>query len=601
MSRDAYLARLGAGGWSEEISALAEDLTITETYFFRHAEQFRALAELALPERVAARGDATRLRLLSVGCSSGEEAYTLAIVARQVQPDPNWIVSVVGLDANPVMLRKAAAGALFGLVAARDSGRGTAEMVPPAATGRTRWTPRCVTGCGSKQHNVADEDPVLWRPDQYDVIFCRNVLMYLTPAAHAALVQRMTRSLAPGGYLFLGHTDSLGNQPDGLELRHSHYDVLLPAAGHADAGPGTRGRTVAAVPGAAPADAAADRRIRPDPGAGAEERFAEALAEVERAAPAQPRDLLLRGVLLAQAGRLDEAEMVVRGLLDADGLYADAHHLLGVCLEGGAAVDVAIEHYRLAAYLDPAFAMPRLRLGLLARRRGDDRAAAAELDRALDLLREEREDRILLFGGGFGRIVADHPVPCRTGRVRGARMSPNLVSDRLAGAARRLRPLVRRAGPRGTTSSTTSCSQSRLAGARTRCACRQTAGLHPGPAGDAAARPAGARCSAGRFPRQRSCPSTTWPHCSGIRCRSGRAGWCWPPATPPLALAFHELDGHVRVPADSIITEAGARGRASARHGPAGRRHPADRGPAGRPGRGAHLDRILRHGEERQT
>jgi chemotaxis protein methyltransferase CheR len=137
-----------------------------------------------------------------------------------------------------------------------------------------------------------------------------------------------------------------------------------------------------------------------------DERFAEALAVVEAGRPdrAQPGDLLLHGILLAQAGRLEEAEILARRLLDADGLYADAHQLLAVCLEGGAAVDVAIGHYRLAAYLDPAFAMPRLRLGLLLRRRGDHREAATELERALHLLRAEPDIRILLFGGGFGRI-----------------------------------------------------------------------------------------------------------------------------------------------------------------------------------------------------
>jgi chemotaxis protein methyltransferase CheR len=137
------------------------------------------------------------------------------------------------------------------------------------------------------------------------------------------------------------------------------------------------------------------------------ERFTEALAIVEATMPARPEpdDLLLHGVLLAQAGRFDAAEMVCRRLLDIDGLHADGHHLLGVCLEGGAAVDVAVGHYRLAAHVDPAFAMPRLRLGLLARRRGDDRTAGAELERALKLLRHERDERVALFGGGFGRIA----------------------------------------------------------------------------------------------------------------------------------------------------------------------------------------------------
>jgi chemotaxis protein methyltransferase CheR len=114
---------------------------------------------------------------------------------------------------------------------------------------------------------------------------------------------------------------------------------------------------------------------------------------------------LLHGVLLAQSGRIDEAIATARQLIDDDGLDADARQLHAVCLEGAGAPDTAVEQYRAAAYLDPGFALPRLRLGQLARRIGDERAAAGELGRALALLAEEDDLRILLFGGGFGRIA----------------------------------------------------------------------------------------------------------------------------------------------------------------------------------------------------
>jgi chemotaxis protein methyltransferase CheR len=237
------------------------------------------------------------------------------------------------------------------------------------------------------------------------VVFCRNLLMYLNPATHAALIARMTGALAPGGFLFLGHTDSLGSRPAGLESRQSHHTFYYrrPTA------------TAPVVPVIRPEPA--PRREMPvttgpdlyerTMGLLIAERFGEALAVVEAGLGDRPppRNLLLHAVLLAHAGRLDEAEMVCRRLLDTDGLYADAHHLLAVCLEDGASAEVAIGHYRLAAYLDATFAMPRLRLGLLARRRGDHRTAHPELDRALILLRDERDERIALFGGGFGRIA----------------------------------------------------------------------------------------------------------------------------------------------------------------------------------------------------
>lgn len=420
MSLDAYLTRLGAGGWPEELSAIAEDLTITETYFFRHGEQFRALEQVALPDRIAARGSQRLLRMLSVGCSSGEEAYTLAIVARDAQSDPNWVVSVLGLDANPAMLRKA--------TSARYSAWSLRET--PDAVRQSRFHPRDssyevdarIRACVAfRQYNVAEDDADLWRREQYDVIFCRNLLMYLTPDTASSLIARMTQALAPGGYLFLGHTDSLGSRPDGLEPQHSHSTfyyrrpvagttpapVRAPAILRADPG-----AAPPADPGAAPIPLVTPAPAPPRPGEHDrilallhEERFAEALREIETTGLTRPHEQLAHGVLLAQAGRLAEAEQGVRRLLDADGLYADAHHLLGVCLEAGPAPRDALGQYRLAAYLDPAFAMPRLRLGLLARRRGDDRGAAAELDRALHLLRDERDDRIVLFGGGFGRVA----------------------------------------------------------------------------------------------------------------------------------------------------------------------------------------------------
>jgi chemotaxis protein methyltransferase CheR len=407
-----YLSRLATRTWESELTTLAEELTINETYFYRHGEQFRALAEVALPTRIKARSAQRVLRMLSVGCSSGEEAYTLAIVAREAQPGPEWITSVLGLDANPAVLRQATR-ARYSAWALRETPDAVRQRWFKSQEGDFELDPAIRALVQFRQHNVAIDDTALWRPDQYDVVFCRNLLMYLTPEVQSSLVDRMTGSLAPGGYLFLGHTDSLGSSPEGLEPQHTHHTFYyrrqdrvpaLPAAApprlkaSATPGPGA----TAAPPGSASSDVH-DRAMR----LLLEERFAEALRLVEAGTndrPA-PRELLLHGVLLAHAGRLDDAEMACRRLLETDGLFADAHHQLAVCLEGGAAVDVAIGHYQLAAYLDPEFAMPRLRLGLLSRRRGENRIAGPELDRALTLLRKERDERIALFGGGFGRIA----------------------------------------------------------------------------------------------------------------------------------------------------------------------------------------------------
>ena len=116
-----------------------------------------------------------------------------------------------------------------------------------------------------------------------------------------------------------------------------------------------------------------------------DDRFAEALNLLVARDRVDSRELLLRGVLLAQVGRLAEARDAAHRLIDAGGPHPDAHHLLGLCHELDCA-EQAAGQYRLAAYLDPDFAMPRLRMGLLARRR-DPRPAPHE-----EMLRQNTVD-----------------------------------------------------------------------------------------------------------------------------------------------------------------------------------------------------------------
>jgi chemotaxis protein methyltransferase CheR len=137
-----------------------------------------------------------------------------------------------------------------------------------------------------------------------------------------------------------------------------------------------------------------------------EERFAEALDCVRskpRDANQDPDLLLLEATLLAHRGDVAAAEAVCRRLLAVDELNAGAHYVLGLCREHSGHQAGAAEHYRVSAYLDAEFAMPRLHLGLLARRKGDRGVARRELNAALALLKRENASRLLLFGGGFSR------------------------------------------------------------------------------------------------------------------------------------------------------------------------------------------------------
>jgi chemotaxis protein methyltransferase CheR len=136
------------------------------------------------------------------------------------------------------------------------------------------------------------------------------------------------------------------------------------------------------------------------------ERFAEALAlvrELPRVSTSDPDVLLLTATLLAHGGEPRAAEEACRGLFVIDDLNASAHYVFALCREAAEDRAGAVEHDRVASYLDPTFAMPRLHLGLLAKRVGDRDAARRELGEALILLKREDPSRLLLFGGGFSR------------------------------------------------------------------------------------------------------------------------------------------------------------------------------------------------------
>jgi chemotaxis protein methyltransferase CheR len=435
-----YLRRLESFGDSAESRTLARELTVGETYFFRNREQFTALAEAVLPERMAARGEARHLNILSAGCASGEEAFTLAMVLREALADTGWTVSIRAVDLNGAALERARA-ARFGPWALRET--------PPEM--RQRWfrpagrdwvlSDEIVSAVTFERRNLAVEDAALWPQEHYDVVFCRNVLMYFAPERVRSAVARIAGALAPEGYLFLGHAETLRGLSEDFQLRQSHDTFYYQVGkGGAERSPirfsvGSRRRPGDAGSTLPPGDpdgwfraiGESTDRIRvlgetlPDAAAVAgrpahssstaeilslirAEKYAEALALVgSPSAFGDPDALLLSAVLLVHSGQLQAAAEIAGRLVMTDGTSAGGHYVLALCSDGAGDLTAAARHDAFAVHLDHEFAMPRLHLGLIAKRGGDLPAARRELAQALVLLRREDPSRLLLFGGGFTR------------------------------------------------------------------------------------------------------------------------------------------------------------------------------------------------------
>jgi chemotaxis protein methyltransferase CheR len=453
-----YLDQLEGQDIDPELQALALELTVPETYFFRHIDQFHAFADVALPEALAARGPIRKLSLLSAGCASGEEPYSLAMTVRERSADQEWSVAIRALDINPAMLAKAARGR-YSAWALRET----------PATSQRRWFRQVGkefeldegirAAVTFQEVNLAQVNAELWAAEKYDVIFCRNILMYFTPESAQALVARLTRSLRPGGHLFLGHAETLRGLSNDYHLCHSHgafyyqrksaqynerrekceaslNDVSQDnLAGYAAVAP------VVSVPDlswtkpwldtienasdsikALTERPTAESALRGGNGPGGhkqsvtqlplvrellkKERFSDALdllARLPAESEQDPDVLLLRAALLTHSGDLNAAADVCAQLLQWDELNTGAYYLLALCRESAGDLQGALDRDQAAIYLDPSFAMPRLHLGLMARRAGDWDGARRELGHALLLLEREEAARLLLFGGGFAR------------------------------------------------------------------------------------------------------------------------------------------------------------------------------------------------------
>jgi chemotaxis protein methyltransferase CheR len=436
---------------------LAERLTITETYFFRHIDQFHACGDIVLPERRQSRGPFKTMRILSAGCASGEEAYTLAILLRERLLDvSSWDIKIVGLDINAGRLEKARLGSYSNWsLRETPSEMRNRYFIPDGREFRLHENVRKMVSF--EERNLLNSDPLFWQEGQYDVIFCRNVTMYFTPEVMRTVIASLTRSLLPGGYLFLGHAETLRGISNDYHLRHTHGTFYYQKRGTSSepsltetfpwvsSRPQAEMNQCVAVPprlealelsttwvdtiraaseriaGLAETSAARFQRgNKQQPPTKAppqwniglimeylrEERFAEALAllrQLPSEAAKNPDAQLLLAVLLTNCVQLEEAEKVCRDILASDELNAGAQYLMALCKEHRHDRKAAIEHDQIAAYLDPRFAMPHLHLGLLAKRSEDPNGTRRHFEKALELLALEDAARILLFGGGFSR------------------------------------------------------------------------------------------------------------------------------------------------------------------------------------------------------
>jgi chemotaxis protein methyltransferase CheR len=391
---------------ARQIETLASHLTVGETYFLRDPASFDVLEREILPPLIAQRTESGgTLRLWSAGCCTGEEAYSLAITCARALPKlREWKVSILATDINPRALAKAGAG-----VYSEWSFRGSPDWL------RERFfspAPDKKLALNSTIRNMVQFGYLNLAEDVYpslhnytnamDVIFCRNVLMYFTPAHQRRVAAALHRCLVDGGCLFVNPA----------EASSSLFPMFFPE----NIGGVVLYRKTSGAP-----------RVEPWPAPVAPSPFVPvAVSEfvvppvppvpTAPAVPAQPVapvpgvscvDALTNARACANRGRLEESLALCQAAIEVERTNPDAHFLHATICHELNRFDEAIAALGRVLYLDQDFILAHHALGGLYERLGKTKESRRHLSVALELLSARGRDEIVPGSDGMtcGRLL----------------------------------------------------------------------------------------------------------------------------------------------------------------------------------------------------
>jgi chemotaxis protein methyltransferase CheR len=213
-----------SSGATSELDEAIDLLTTNETYFFREDYQLRAFKNEVLPMLAADAASRRRLSIWSAGCSTGEEVYTLAILIAESGLFNGWDVRVYGSDISRRCVAAARRG-IYGASAFRAVGPEVKRAYFVDKADGSHVMDRIRQSCHFGHLNLMDTERVRV-VGRVDAVFCRNVLIYFDQRSRKKVIDTFYERLIPGGFLFLGHSESLLNVSTAFELVHLSEDLV---------------------------------------------------------------------------------------------------------------------------------------------------------------------------------------------------------------------------------------------------------------------------------------------------------------------------------------------------------------------------------------
>jgi chemotaxis protein methyltransferase CheR len=374
-----------------ELRNLLNLVTVTETCFFRDGSQFRLLREHILPtliaERAAATNGSRKIRIWSAGCATGEEGYSIAITLDAMgiyTSHPDWSIEIVGSDLNTEALEKARRAVYTERAVRNVEGRVLDEYF--VREGKTFALKDTITSRVTFEFGNLTRTPMPSTGPQ-DIVFCKNVSIYFRDEMTRKLIDGLRGTLTPGGYLLMGHAESLWQMSDGFSLVEHDRAFCYRKTARVEQKPveSARRGSVSARPARARVSEVLDPSAQYDSclatlRAGGWDAAESALTALVASSPAFVPGLLLLGGLYANRGRFDDAVAQAEAVLKVSPLEPRAHLLLGMIAARRNREDEALQLLRRALYLDDSLALGHFWLANLYRERGDVARARQEYE-----------------------------------------------------------------------------------------------------------------------------------------------------------------------------------------------------------------------------
>jgi chemotaxis protein methyltransferase CheR len=365
------------------LARLVDEVAIGETYFMRERGELESIDWGALLAAAHARGD-QGVSVWVAACASGEEAYSIAMLATEAFGGGHVPVSILATDISDRALRRAQEG-LYSERSMREIDERRRERFFRERRGKSAVGEQLRSLVRFRRHNLVAEPAPPLGEVTFDVVLCRNVLIYFGAADVERVVGSLESALRPGGQLILGAADRLMSSA----RRFADLAALARRAPDAPADqmrkrrPRSlpRSRSLPAAP-AAPAvpSVAASRMSKP-----------------ARAPAASPAPVVAEAEAAADVGDYERALAITAEILTADPLDAEAYFVRGVAELAAGDPAAASESLRRALYIDPSFSLAAFHLGRAQDLRGDGAAAVRAYRRALRTLdpNDERHRHLL--------------------------------------------------------------------------------------------------------------------------------------------------------------------------------------------------------------